>query len=353
MIRARVEWRIDPLGLGRIRIRVPGLHPSEVETDTLPWAMYVSPLGGGYDNGSFVIPEVGSWVIVGKEEGTDNYIYFGVIRGTGIEDQRGAFIEDARQIQGAWTSDGTPEVPLESRCADSDPDVNTVFKSIKGATIIVSDSDNNEYLDIIAHSGATIRMINPKKVEQQGRSDAREFSNMDNPKEKSDFNGSAFLYKSITGSIFRIMEAPDGSISADFVAKDTDKKVGLKLEASGLKTTLFTEGTSRSEVVLEPSKVHITNSKSSIKLEGDNADIDVTGNLSLKASNIKLSGIIELAGSSIKVGAPAVDIGGGVVNIGPAVNNGESVSAGSVDSPSPISVGSYTNDVESSFGGDS
>lgn len=353
MIRARVEWRIDPLGLGRIKIRIPGLHPSEVETDTLPWAMYVSNLGGGYDNGSFVIPEVGSWVMVDQEEGTENYFYIGVIRGTGIEDQRGAFVPDERQIQGAWTSDGGPEVPLESRCMDSDPGKSVLFKSIKGATIVVSDSDNEEYLDIIAHSGATIRMINPKKVEQQGRSDAREFSNMDNPKEKSDFDGSAFLYKSITGSIFRIMEAPDGSISADFVAKDVDNKVGLKLEASGLKTTLFTEGSSRSEVVLEPSKVHITNSKSSIKLEGDNADIDVTGNLNLKASNIKISGVIELAGSSIKVGAPAVDIGGGTVNIGPSVNNGESISAGTPDSPSPIAVGTYTNDAESSFGGDS
>jgi len=74
-----VEDRLDPLKLGRVRVRLVGIHNfnrEEVPTDALPWA---STLFGTNVNS---IPKEGEWVLVYCEDGDPDYpTVLGVIPG--------------------------------------------------------------------------------------------------------------------------------------------------------------------------------------------------------------------------------------------------------------------------------
>ena len=70
---------LDPLGLGRIQVSVPGL----LDNTTLAWAMPCLP-GAGPNVGIFVIPPVGAKVWVEFERGDLDYpIWSGGFWGTG------------------------------------------------------------------------------------------------------------------------------------------------------------------------------------------------------------------------------------------------------------------------------
>ena len=53
-----VEGRKDPAMMGRVRVRIFGLH-SEDKTETLPWAQVLMPVTGYRTN---VVPKEGEWV---------------------------------------------------------------------------------------------------------------------------------------------------------------------------------------------------------------------------------------------------------------------------------------------------
>lgn len=390
MIRGRVEFRIDPLGLGNVRIRVPGIHDENIPTEELPWASYVSPLGGGLDSGAFCVPEVGAWVACEKEQNSDEWLYFGVVRGTGAPDTRGAFIKDDRQLHDTWLNlggakvsdteyqEGEMEVPRESTCLDKDPSVSTVYKSIKGATIVVSDTHGDEYMDIISHSGSTIRMISPRLHNEKNRSDARLAKNKDNPIELDTVEGNAFFYKSTTGSIIRLIETTDG-VEFDLItndSKDIKKRVGITIDPTLGTMKFFTEDSeSKMDILIDKKNLTIKNKKANIQLLDDKLDMDISGDVNLRVGgkmNIEANGDIVLRSntsitreapdvkdhaSSIESLAPSVKIGSGTVTLGPTVKNGEAV-------PSPPAMKAsaepallksevlYKNDKHVKFGGD-
>lgn len=208
--RARVEDRIDPLGLGRVRIRIPALHDG-LEPTELPWAYMVSPLGGGSDSGSFCVPEVGSFVLVTPEcdPPCRTFLYFGVVRGTGIDDQRGSFTGSSKDLMGKWMSGGREEVPAEGSCKDQDPSNYVVSKSLKGATIVMMDKDGEESVEIVSQSGSVVGMKNPRKSNHNGVKDTRRESTSD------DFDGQSVYMKtgdtSITCTEEGVVEVSNGS----------------------------------------------------------------------------------------------------------------------------------------------
>lgn len=60
-----IEDRIDPLGLGRCKVRVFGFHPEKsknggLDTDELPW---MHPVFGFNVSKTFSVPNVGDWVL--------------------------------------------------------------------------------------------------------------------------------------------------------------------------------------------------------------------------------------------------------------------------------------------------
>jgi hypothetical protein len=252
--RARVEYRIDPLGLGRVRVRIPALHDG-LKTDELPWAQYVSPLGGGFDSGAFCVPEVGSFVIVAEEgRNTSSLIYFGVIRGVGSNDQRGSFIGDDRELCGEWWNQSRqPEVPVEGYNPERDPSVYVVAKSIKGSCVVLDDSDGSESVRIISQSGSEIGMSNPRKKNRTGRGDAR-----------SESVGSDFEYERvyIKTDHARVSCSVDGTI----IASNGSSEITMKDDGS----------------------VVITNGSSSISLSSSEIRLD-SPEISLNTSSLKLA----------------------------------------------------------------
>lgn len=71
VLKGKVEQRVDPERLGRIRVRVLGVHSNEVGVEDLPWALPKLPAGD--QCGLWFIPPIGSWVRVSFEAGDCNY----------------------------------------------------------------------------------------------------------------------------------------------------------------------------------------------------------------------------------------------------------------------------------------
>jgi hypothetical protein len=255
--RARVEDRIDPLGLGRVRVRIPALHDG-VDPSNLPWAYMVSPLGGGSDSGSFCVPEVGSFVLVTPEcdPPCRTFLYFGVIRGTGIDDQRGSFTGSEKDLMGKWMSGGREEVPVEGSCKDEDPSNYVVSKSLKGATIVMRDKNGEESVEIISQSGSIIGMKNPRKDNHKGLKDTRRESTSD------DFIGQSAYMK-----------------TGDTTVICTEEGV---VEISNGSSMIKVNG---AEIVMSNGSASISIGSSGISLNGGTINLNGSLNLGVSTSN--------------------------------------------------------------------
>lgn len=155
--RARVEDNNDPLKLGRVRIRVPLLHGFEgngVSKRNLPWASYCAA-SGGYGYGSMIVPEVGEYVFVLFEDNSvSKPVYLGSVFGTGATSAK-AYGSESNQ--GVWYGvPGDSEVPKD--ILDSYPNKKAVYKSPKGSSILVDDSNEKESISIIDPIGQVIKM---------------------------------------------------------------------------------------------------------------------------------------------------------------------------------------------------
>ncbi len=160
--RGTVVENSDPLGLGRVRVRVPQIYGSEDQRDSsfyvptyaIPWATSAIMAGAGNNTGAFLIPNIGDTVFVTFENQDENLpIYFGGIL---TRDGENKFI-------------GTGDVNSNQLYKASDMDFNTdisnraqrvLYKSLKGATIIVDDKDGDESIKIIDQLGQFISMEN-------------------------------------------------------------------------------------------------------------------------------------------------------------------------------------------------
>lgn len=210
--RAYVEDDNDPLKVGRVKVRIPSMHGipksgnsnkkdktakvsksskkkkpgstnkstkrstkqnTVIDTDGLPWAP-VASIGAGDDQGSYLTPEVGTVVFVGFESGNpDLPVVLGGNYGTGKQyvDNLGYVKDDYntnakkssktvfKASNGKYhQSSGRNEVPDDGRRL---PENKIIYKSPKGATISVIESDGKEELDIIDHAGQLIKMTSP------------------------------------------------------------------------------------------------------------------------------------------------------------------------------------------------
>lgn len=160
--RAYVASVDDPLRLGRIRVRIPSLHGYPGITSrylpdvSLPWASPGIQISAGNDIGSYIVPPKGSLVFVTFEYGsTKQLIYFGGIPtkaglnsktynfGPNVLGGEDVEITDNDLIK-EYTSQGTQ----------------VLYKSPKGAAILMKDIDGKEKLMIIDQSGQFIEMGN-------------------------------------------------------------------------------------------------------------------------------------------------------------------------------------------------
>lgn len=159
--RGVVEDVDDPLRLGRAKVRIPSIHGSNkllanyIPTVALPWASPAIWSSAGNDMGVYDPPTPGNRVFVTFEGGNADYpIYFG-----GIPTKLGnsKYYKPQMGILGGRS--------LEIDSDDYNTDLvngkeRVLYKSLKGATIIISDFDGDEYIKIIDQAGQTFTMGN-------------------------------------------------------------------------------------------------------------------------------------------------------------------------------------------------
>lgn len=128
--RAIVIDNLDPLEAGRVRARIPGLLDFE-QTEQYPWIYCLSPFPGIKDSGSFIIPEIGEYVIVERPNALEYYWV------------------------GTWVSSDSK--PVESTTVEK----KTLYKSKTGHTIFMDDTLGSEMMRIIDRAGQIIEFKCP------------------------------------------------------------------------------------------------------------------------------------------------------------------------------------------------
>jgi hypothetical protein len=135
---------LDPLMLGRVRVWVPSLFPTEESAQpedvnapcVSDWAWPCLPFGGAPDQGWFFVPEIGSKVWVEYEEGNlDSPLWVGVF----------------------WSAPGgTTEVPAEAQAMDASYPKRRVLKTSSGHVLEFCDIDGKESITLRHKDGATL-----------------------------------------------------------------------------------------------------------------------------------------------------------------------------------------------------
>lgn len=195
--RAVIEDNKDPQKLGRVRVRIMGVHPDDkvkVPYDTLPWAevMVSNMFGLNAGVGISAIPLPGTWCWVFLEGGDYNKpVVVGLSVGTAVDvsgqdtfkDPDGTFpykdrldesdihrlarvekvsetikkdIEDKLDKEGEFTAgEGIEPKPLNDSSAY--PDV-TVIETRSGHTVEIDDTPGNERIRLYHMSGSYIEL---------------------------------------------------------------------------------------------------------------------------------------------------------------------------------------------------
>ena len=177
-----VEYNLDPLHIGRVKVRVPLFHQTEksIKTKDLPWALPIHSMGGAYDVGSFNVPPTGTTVFVTFMAGDpEQPLYFGGwfknptqprAINFKVDKEDGNLIPDRDRFPitaGYWFQPIGPEVPSEIGAVPyHDPTVRVLLKSVKGHTFIVEDRDGFESLDVIDRAGQQLTMNAPVTKEK-------------------------------------------------------------------------------------------------------------------------------------------------------------------------------------------
>ena len=161
--RGRVEYNLDPLRMGRCKVRVLQVHGTneEVGTVNLPWA---SPMFGRVSEGSgdVSVPLVGSRVWVFFENGDKKYpVYGGGVMTVPREGERYHVVLDKngqeypsgdRPLAGYMTASG-PYGPREGhRMVGNHPD-SRVVKTPGGHTLYMEDRPQSECLKLVDRFG--------------------------------------------------------------------------------------------------------------------------------------------------------------------------------------------------------
>ncbi|MGH7617081.1 MAG: phage baseplate assembly protein V [Gemmatimonadaceae bacterium] len=135
----------DPQQLGRLRLWVPSLFPTddgstpgEDDPTVTDWAWPCLPFGGKPDQGMFFVPEVKAKVWVEYEEGNlDSPIWVGVF----------------------WSAPGgSTEIPTEAKDMDNNEPQRRVLRTSSGHVLEFCDIDGKESITLRHKDGATLTL---------------------------------------------------------------------------------------------------------------------------------------------------------------------------------------------------
>lgn len=270
LYKARVEDNRDEYEVGRVRVRIPHLHGipttdsdnKSLKSSELPWAYPCMPFPCGFDHGSFIIPEVGTYVWVMFEAGDINKpVYIGSVYSSHAssshtmgkyEDTEGSkekFIES----EGEWVRPAYHgEAPKGTfKEGSKEPNVLTVYKSLKGATIEINEADENESLSIIDRLGQIIKLVSPVTKEANSYNKSRRFArrvderpgtggtDILDTEEVSYGKKAVILIKGARDQLLRLV-SKKGECRTDLVSREESKGTSaVSLQSGEGKTLLF------------------------------------------------------------------------------------------------------------------
>lgn len=266
LYRARVEYNKDDKQLGRVRVRIPQCHgianaKGALSFDQLPWAMPCSPFNCGIDYGSFVVPEVGSYVWVMFESGDPTRpVYMGSMyaldsqtnhmMGT-MDPEKDPCTRKYGASKGEWVRPAYHnETPVGSFPRDDttyEPSVSTIYKSPKGATIEIDETDEHESLTLIDRMGQIISLVSPFTVSanefNKSRRRGRRVDDYDRG-EPLDTEDVSFMQKAViiirgARNQFLRLVSKLGGCKSELVSKDKDNSASVLSLNSGEKQTLL------------------------------------------------------------------------------------------------------------------
>lgn len=142
--RARVESNLDPLHLGRVKVRIPQFHgipsnqnPTALSNEALPWAFPITMTGAGFNHGSCVVPETGDYVFVMFENGDRNSpVYLGGCYGIPTNAKDYGNKGDNPSAQSMWggkgwsSAPGMNEMPAEVYSVGDSPNGKVIYKRV-------------------------------------------------------------------------------------------------------------------------------------------------------------------------------------------------------------------------------
>ena len=179
--------------VGRVQVRIPMIHGGAsfqrnyLPDSALPWAKPAIMIGAGNDMGQFIVPTKGTRVIVSFECGDlKRPLYFGCLPSLHKLDK---YYNDNPCIYGG------AEITIKDDDRIKDFRENTsqqvIYKSFKGATIIIDDQDGEENIKIIDQAGQIFEMGHKGNTLERRGSKILEKADSENYIKLS--NGSAFI----------------------------------------------------------------------------------------------------------------------------------------------------------------
>ncbi len=162
---------VDPENWGRLKVRIEEIYGNKLETPTkeIPWASECSRSGGVFDSGSRIPYLTGSTVYIMFERGSPAHPI--IMGGVTKKPVATWFYGTPHSVaKSTWSppAEGT-ELPKEARDNQS---VHVMWKTPKGATILVEEKDGGEFLRIIDRAGQVIEMTSPVQIgEEHTRTD--------------------------------------------------------------------------------------------------------------------------------------------------------------------------------------
>lgn len=235
-MRGTVVLNNDPMGIGRIKVRVYSVHGTrnEIPDDQLDWA-YPKFWNASYNSGTFIVPEVGNTVWVEFENGNPSQpVYSGGCYGIGKNEV--GYVgntDDIKRYQRAKIK----EVPIECETLNK----RMLYKSPKGSKIFIDDSNGKESIRVVDAVGQVVGLSCPMDTEFSKNNGHLDNSDMT----QRDFEGwgdfeypltkdAAIVIKSLTGSKLLIKTDKNGDsiIEIDNINRDGEVSQ-IRLDSQG------------------------------------------------------------------------------------------------------------------------
>lgn len=244
LLKGEVMNNNDPLGLGRVQVRVESLYDF-LTPASYPWAIIPSRGGGSFDTGSVDRYEVGASVIVGFfgsnemmpivlggiPKKTSDLQKYGEVPIIGITDKENSYDADWAPTDGLRPTSGEVDTPAE---AISKRKLHVLAKTPKGTTILISDTSGDEYLQIIDRSGQVFEMVCPVlETENEHNASQRGLSNVNDDTQLG--------YEKMKGPAYIHLKDLSGN-EVTLYSEEDEEKITLNNKAHSNSFTMDKEG---------------------------------------------------------------------------------------------------------------